>query len=456
MDFERICVKLNELLDAGKKAELRGALNMLNEVDIAEYLQTLDNDKMLLVFRLLPKDISAEIFSYMDSDQQTRIIDALGDEEAVRILDDMFIDDAVDFLEELPAGVVKRILKNCDENKRALINQFLRYPENSAGSIMTIEYMDFHVGTTVGQAMESIRQNAPDKETINTLYILDDRRVLLGTVALRKLLLSRDDCKVEQLMNTQVISVRTTDDQELVADTVRKYDLLSIPVVDHENRMVGIVTVDDIVDVIEEENTEDFEKMAAMLPSDDTYLKTSVLTLAKNRLPWLMILMISALFTGQIITHFESVLQNAASIGVALVASIPMLMDTGGNCGSQASTLAIRGLALGEIEPKNLWQVLWKELRVAMLLGVALASVNFLRIAFLTNYGTNVALIISLTMFCTIVIAKLIGGSLPLLAKAVHLDPALMASPLITTMVDAASLTILFTIATRIFHVGAA
>ena len=456
MDFERICVKLNALLDAGKKAELRGALNMLNEVDIAEYLQTLDNDKMLLVFRLLPKDISAEIFSYMDSDQQTRIIDALGDEEAVRILDDMFIDDAVDFLEELPAGVVKRILKNCDENKRALINQFLRYPENSAGSIMTIEYMDFHVGTTVGQAMESIRQNAPDKETINTLYILDDRRVLLGTVALRKLLLSRDDCKVEQLMNTQVISVRTTDDQELVADTVRKYDLLSIPVVDHENRMVGIVTVDDIVDVIEEENTEDFEKMAAMLPSDDTYLKTSVLTLAKNRLPWLMILMISALFTGQIITHFESVLQNAASIGVALVDSIPMLMDTGGNCGSQASTLAIRGLALGEIEPKNLWQVLWKELRVAMLLGVALASVNFLRIAFLTNYGTNVALIISLTMFCTIVIAKLIGGSLPLLAKAVHLDPALMASPLITTMVDAASLTILFTIATRIFHVGAA
>ena len=456
MDFERICVKLNALLDAGKKAELRGALNMLNEVDIAEYLQTLDNDKMLLVFRLLPKDISAEIFSYMDADQQARIIDALGDEEAVRILDDMFIDDAVDFLEELPAGVVKRILKNCDENKRALINQFLRYPENSAGSIMTIEYMDFHVGTTVGQAMDAIRQNAPDKETINTLYILDDRRVLLGTVALRKLLLSADDRKVEQLMNTQVISVRTTDDQELVADTVRKYDLLSIPVVDHENRMVGIITVDDIVDVIEEENTEDFEKMAAMLPSDDTYLKTSVLTLAKNRLPWLLILMISALCTGQIITHFEKVLESAAGLGVALVASIPMLMDTGGNCGSQASTLAIRGLALGEIEPKNIWKVMWKELRVALILGVVLASVNFLRIFFLTSYGTNVALIVSLTMFCTIIIAKLIGCSLPLLAKAIHLDPALMASPLITTLVDAASLTILFTIATRVFSIGAA
>ncbi len=454
MDFERICDKLNALLEAGKKAELRGALNMLNEVDIAEYLQTLDNDKMLLVFRLLPKDISADIFSYMDADQQARIIDALGDEEAVRILDDMFIDDAVDFLEELPAGVVKRILKNCDENKRALINQFLRYPENSAGSIMTIEYMDFHVGTTVGQAMDSIRKNAPDKETINTLYILDDRRVLLGTVQLRKLLLSKDDVKVEELMNTQVISVRTTDDQELVADTVRKYDLLSIPVVDHENRMVGIITVDDIVDVIEEENTEDFEKMAAMLPSDDTYLKTGVFTLAKNRLPWLLILMISAVFTGQIITHFESVLQNAAAIGVALVASIPMLMDTGGNCGSQASTLAIRGLALGEIEPKNIGRVVWKELRVALILGVILASVNFLRIFFLTNYGTNVALIVSLTMFCTIVIAKLIGCSLPLLAKAIHLDPALMASPLITTLVDAASLMILFTIATEIFHVG--
>ena len=456
MDFERICGKLNALLDAGKKAELRGALNMLNEVDIAEYLQTLDNDKMLLVFRLLPKDISADIFSYMDADQQARIIDALGDEEAVRILDDMFIDDAVDFLEELPAGVVKRILKNCDETKRTLINQFLRYPENSAGSIMTIEYMDFHVGTSVGQAMDSIRKNAPDKETINTLYILDDRRVLLGTVQLRKLLLSKDDVKVEELMNTQVISVRTTDDQELVADTVRKYDLLSIPVVDHENRMVGIVTVDDIVDVIEEENTEDFEKMAAMLPSDDTYLKTGVFTLAKNRLPWLLILMISAVFTGQIITHFEGVLQNAASIGVALVASIPMLMDTGGNCGSQASTLAIRGLALGEIEPKNIGRVAWKELRVALILGVILASVNFLRIYFLTNYGVNVALIVSLTMFCTIIIAKLIGCSLPLLAKAIHLDPALMASPLITTLVDATSLMILFTIATRVFHVGAA
>lgn len=452
MDFERIKSRLDALLESGRKAELRGALNMLNEVDIAEYLETLDNEKVLMVFRLLPKDISAEVFSYMDNDQRTRIMEALGDEEAMRIIDDMFIDDAVDFLEELPAGVVKRMLANCDEKKRALINQFLRYPENSAGRIMTIEYVEFHTGTTVGQAMNEIRQTAPDKETINTLYIIDDRRMLLGTIALRKLLLAPDDKKVEELMNTQVISVRTTDDQELVADTVRKYDLLSIPVVDHEDRLVGIITVDDIVDVIEEENTEDFEKMAAMLPSDDEYLKTSVVTLAKNRLPWLLILMISATFTGMIITHFESVLSSAASIGVALVSCIPMLMDTGGNCGSQASTLAIRGLALGEIEPKDLWKVLWKEVRVALMLGFVLALVNFLRIWFLTPYDRGVAFVVSIAMFFTIIIAKGIGATLPLLAKSIHLDPALMASPIITTLVDAASLTILFSVATVVFH----
>ena len=454
MDFDRIKSRLDALLAGGKKAELRGALNMLNEVDIAEYLETLDNEKMLVVFRLLPKDISAEVFSYMDNDQRTRIMEAMDDSEAIKLIDDMFIDDAVDFLEELPAGVVKRMLQGCDEKKRQLINQFLRYPENSAGSIMTIEYMEFHLGTTVGQAMAEIRRTGVDKETINTLYILDDSRKLLGTVGLRKLLLATDDRVVEDLMNTQVISVHTTDDQEVVADTVRKYDLLSIPVVDHEDRLVGIITVDDIVDVIEEENTEDFEKMAAMLPSDDEYLKTSVFKLAKNRLPWLLILMISATFTGMIITHFETVLSSAAGIGVALTACIPMLMDTGGNCGAQASTLAIRGLALGEIELRDIGKVLWKEVRVALILGVILALVNFLRIWFFTPYDKTVAFIVSLAMFFTIIIAKSIGCTLPLLAKAIHLDPALMASPIITTMVDAASLTVLFTIATKVMHVG--
>lgn len=453
MDFDRIKSRLDALLAGGKKAELRGALNMLNEVDIAEYLETLDNEKMLVVFRLLPKDISAEVFSYMDNDQRTRIMEAMDDSEAIKLIDDMFIDDAVDFLEELPAGVVKRMLQGCDEKKRQLINQFLRYPENSAGSIMTIEYMEFHLGTTVGQAMAEIRRTGVDKETINTLYILDDSRKLLGTVGLRKLLLATDDRVVEDLMNTQVISVHTTDDQEVVADTVRKYDLLSIPVVDHEDRLVGIITVDDIVDVIEEENTEDFEKMAAMLPSDDEYLKTSVFKLAKNRLPWLLILMISATFTGMIITHFETVLSSAAGIGVALTACIPMLMDTGGNCGAQASTLAIRGLALGEIELKDIGRVLWKEVRVALILGVILALVNFLRIWFFTPYDKTVAFVVSLAMFFTIIIAKSIGCTLPLLAKAIHLDPALMASPIITTLVDAASLTVLFTFASTIMKV---
>jgi len=453
MDFDRIKNRLDALVQAGKKAELRGALNMLNEVDIAEYLETLDNEKMLMVFRLLPKDISAEVFSYMDNDQRTRIMEAMGDAEAMRLIDDMFIDDAIDFLEELPAGVVKRMLQGCDENKRQLINQFLRYPENSAGSIMTIEYMEFRLGTTVGQAMAEIRRTGIDKETINTLYILDEGRKLMGTVGLRKLLLATDDRVVDDLMNTQVISVHTTDDQELVADTVRKYDLLSIPVVDHEDRLVGIITVDDIVDVIEEENTEDFEKMAAILPSDDEYLKTSVFAMAKNRLPWLIFMMVMATFSGQIIAHFEGVLSSAAGLGVALTASIPLLMGTGGNCGSQASTLVIRGLALGELEIKDVLRILWREIRVALMVGLVLAVLNFARIWFLTPDDRAVALTVSLAMFITVIIAKGIGCTLPLLAKAIHLDPALMASPIITTVVDAASLTVLFTIATRLLSI---
>ncbi len=451
MDFDRIKIKLDALIEAGKKAELRGALNMLNEVDIAEYLETLENEKMLMVFRLLPKDISAEVFSYMDNDQRTRIMEAMGDAEAMRLIDDMFIDDAVDFLEELPASVVRRMLQGCTEEKRRLLNQFLRYPENSAGSIMTIEYMEFHTGTTVGQAMAEIRRTGVDKETINTLYILDTGRQLIGTVGLRKLLLATDDQLVEELMNTQLISVHTTDDQEVVADTVRKYDLLSIPVVDHENRLVGIITVDDIVDVIEEENTEDFEKMAALLPSDEEYLKTSIFAMAKNRLPWLLIMMVSAIFTGQIVTHFENVLSSAQGVGVALVAAIPMLMGPGRNCGSQASTLTIRGLALGEIEFKDIFRVLWREVRVALMLGVVLAIANFLIMAFITVKSPQVALVVSMAMFVTVLIAKTIGSSLPLLAKLVHLDPALMASPIITTIVDAASLLVLFTIATKAF-----
>lgn len=459
MDFEKIRARLDKLVAEGRKGELRGALSMLNEVDIAEYMEELDNEKMLMVFRLLPKDIAADVFAYMDADQRQRVIEAMDDNEAVRLVDDMFIDDAVDFLEELPAGVVKRVLKGCDAQKRALINQFLRYPENSAGSIMTIEYMELHVGTTVGEAMAEIRRTGLDKETIYTLYVLDAQRKLLGTLPLRKLLLAQDDVKVETLMNQQFVCVHTTDDQELVADTVRKYDLISIPVVDHEERMIGIITIDDIVDVIEEENTEDFEKMAAMLPSEDEYLKTGVLTLAKNRMPWLLFLMISAIFTGMIITHYEVALKTSA-FGVVLTACIPMLMGAGGNCGSQASTLTIRGLALGEVELKDIFKLLWKEVRVGLVVGAALSVVTFALYTFwLGDMDATIAqriptaLTIAVAVYITVIVAKAIGCTLPLLAKAVHLDPALMASPLITTIVDICSLLVLFSVATEVLHV---
>lgn len=459
MDFEKIRARLDKLVAEGRKGELRGALSMLNEVDIAEYMEELDNEKMLMVFRLLPKDIAADVFAYMDADQRQRVIEAMDDNEAVRLVDDMFIDDAVDFLEELPAGVVKRVLKGCDAQKRALINQFLRYPENSAGSIMTIEYMELHVGTTVGEAMAEIRRTGLDKETIYTLYVLDAQRKLLGTLPLRKLLLAQDEVKVETLMNQQFVCVHTTDDQELVADTVRKYDLISIPVVDHEERMIGIITIDDIVDVIEEENTEDFEKMAAMLPSEDEYLKTGVLTLAKNRMPWLLFLMISAIFTGMIITHYEVALKTSA-FGVVLTACIPMLMGAGGNCGSQASTLTIRGLALGEVELKDIFKLLWKEVRVGLIVGAVLSLVTFALYTFwLGDMDATIAqriptaLTIAVAVYITVIVAKAIGCTLPLLAKAVHLDPALMASPLITTIVDICSLLVLFSVATEVLHV---
>ena len=320
---------------------------------------------------------------------------------------------------------------------------------------MTIEYCEAREGITAKEAMEELRRTGIDKETIYTIYVIDEERRLVGTLPLRKLILAPDSQRVEDLMDPNVISVSTLDDQETVADTVRKYDLISIPVVDKEKRLVGIITVDDIVDVIEEENTEDFQKMAALRPSDSEYLKTSVVQLARNRIPWLLFLMVSAMFTGAIITNFEEVLNHSGEIGVVLTSCIPMLMDTGGNCGSQASTLAIRGLALGEIEFKDFFRILWKEFRVAIIIGFVLAVANFLRLSYF-NFPTfkhiepMVALTVSLSVYLTTIIAKAIGCTLPLLAKRIHLDPALMASPLITTMVDACSLTILFNVATHV------
>ena len=439
MDREIIHSRLMQLVDGNKKNELRGALLMLNVVDIASFMESLESEKLLMVFRILPKDIAAEVFAYIDSEQQQQLVTLIGDGEIHSLLDEMFLDDAVDFLEELPASVVKRVLQNTDPTKRALINQFLKYPENSAGSIMTIEFAEFHSSMTVRQAMESLRKTGLDKETIYTCYIIDSERHLVGTLALRHLIMADEDKPVSEIMETNVISVKTLDDQEVVADTVRKYDLMSIPVVDNENRLVGIVTADDIMDVIEEENTEDIEMMGGLLPSDDQYLKTPIITLFKNRIPWLLILMISATFTGMIITHFEDVLSDTGKLGVLLTACLPMLMDTGGNCGSQSSTLVIRGLALVG--------------GVLMLVNIGRQLLLYSFTAGVTADTVTVTMVVSVAMFLTVLIAKSIGCTLPLLASKLHLDPALMASPLITTLVDACSLTILFSIATAVMHV---
>jgi magnesium transporter len=454
MDFEEMKLQLDELLQGGRHAALRKALSDLNEVDLAEYLNTVDREKLPVVFRILSKDKSSDVFAYMDADRRQLLIEMISEVEVTRLIDEMFIDDAVDFLEELPAGVVKRILQNANAEKRDQINQILLYPDSSAGSIMTTEFCESHADVTAQQALEEIRKTGVDKETIYTIYVIDGRRRLIGTVALRSIILAKDEERITELMSSNVISVNTLDDRQAVVDAVRKYDLISIPVVDKESRLVGIITVDDIMDVIEEEDTEDFEKMAALIPSEEDYLKTGVFALAKNRFLWLLILMISATVTGMIITRFEGIL-NGSAVGVMLMSCVPMLMDTGGNAGSQASTLVIRSLALGDIAFKDLPRVLFKEIRVSALLGVVLAVINFGRLTIFNHFSVTVALIVSVSMFLTIVLAKSIGALLPLCAQRVHLDPALMASPLITTIVDACSLMILFTLASRMLGVAA-
>jgi len=353
------------------------------------------------------------------------------------------LDDAVDFIEEMPANIVKKVLKNTDEDLRKLINQLLNYPDYSAGSIMTVEYVDLKKEMTVKEAIGHIKKTGVDKETINTCYVIGKNRTLEGVVSIRKLILSADDQIIKDILNDDVISIKTTDDQENTAQLFKKYDLSAMPVVDNENRLVGIITVDDIVDIIEQENTEDLQKMAAMQPSEEEYLKTGVFELAKHRITWLLILMLSATFTGNIIKRFEDVLQSV----VVLTAFIPMLMDTGGNAGSQSSTLIIRGLALGEISMSDALKVFWKELRVSMVVGLILAFVNFLRIFYLEGVGAMVSLTVCITLFMTVVLAKVVGGLLPIAAKSVKLDPAIMASPLITTIVDAFSLIIYFKMA---------
>ena len=454
MDWETVKARLDNLLEADKKAELRGALRMLNRVDVAQYLSELDTDKMLKVFRLLPTEISSDVFSYMDEDQQEKLIATIGDQEVCRLVDDMFIDDAVDFLDDLPSDLVKKVLENVSPDTRKVINRFLSYPENSAGSIMTIEFCAFPGGYTVAQAMKEIRRTGLDKETINTLYILDAEGRLQGTLALRKLISADDSAPVQSLMDTNFISVGTLDDQETVAETVKKYDLLAVPVLDKEGRPVGIITADDILDVLQEEATEDIERMSALTPSDDTYMKTGVFELVKNRLPWLALMLVASIFTGLIISHYEDKLILSA-VGVALIGCIPMIMDTGGNCGQQSSTLIIRGLAMGEVAPGDAIRVLWKEARVSLLVSSVLAAVCFVIQYFILRVGTpdtrlSICLTISASMVCCVLFAKILGGLLPLGVKALRLDPALIASPMITTVADTCSLLILFALATAV------
>ena len=445
LNWEQIEEKLDLLLTQSRHGQLRGALMMLNPVDIAGYMKKLDREKLLLLFRILPKDVSADVFSYMDADQRQLLVESIADAEISALIDEMFVDDAVDFLEELPANAVKRVLQNTDPKTRAIINQFLKYPENSAGSLMTIEYCEVTQDMNVREALQSIKETGVDKETVYTLYMIDSQRHLIGSIPLHKMLVVPEETALIKLMDPGIISVSTVDDQEVVADTVRKYHLLSIPVVDGEGRMVGIITSDDVMDVIEEENTEDFEKMSGLAPAELPYFKSRLLTLAGNRLPWLMILMFTYILSGAIISKFENVL----AVNILLSASIPMLMDTGGNCGQQASTLMIRGIALGEVRFTDIFRVLWTEFRVGLMIGAALSSVTFVRLLLLNQASLVMAGVISVSLFSTVVIAKSIGCVLPLLAQRIKLDPALAAAPLITTLVDATSLFVFFTIASR-------
>ena len=440
-----ILENISALLAEGKLADLREQLCDMNVVDIAQAMESLPEDELLRIFRILPKDISADVFSYLEPDSQAQLLNLITDTELENLLDDMFLDDTVDFLEEVPANVVRRVLAKADSETRCLINRFLKYPENSAGSIMTIEMVELHDFFTVGQAIEHIRSTAVDKETVYTCFCIDDKRHLIGTVAQHTLLMAKDNELIRDIMDTdsQLICVNTLDDQEKVADIARKYDLLSVPVVDNEARLVGIITIDDIVDVIEDENTEDFEKMAMLHPSDDNYLKTGVFKLAKNRILWLLVLMVSATFTGKIIENYENMLAAVAG----LTACIPMLMDTGGNAGNQVSTLIIRGLALGEIHPKDYLKIVFKEIRVALICGLTLAAVNIGRMMLFSSGGMPVYLVVSAAMVCAVIVAKIIGCTLPIIAKMIKLDPALMAGPMITTIVDMVTLLIYFALA---------
>lgn len=435
-----------ELLAEKKYSAVKQLIGQMEEADLAKLFEELENeedaDQFNRLFRLLPKETAAEVFSYMEPEIQEKIVRTLTDTELQHILDDLFMDDYVDLVEEMPANVVKRVMQNTTPANRKLINQYLKYPEDSAGSLMTNEYVYFRSGITVAKAFEIIREHGVDKETIYTCYVTSSRKELLGVVTVREMLLTAPETIIDTLMDTNPIHVHTHDDQEEIAKMFSRYDMLAMPVVDSENRIVGIITIDDAVDVIQDENTEDFEKMAGMTPSDNTYLRTSAFNLAKNRIPWLVFLMIPAMITGALMEYYE-----AAFVSIPiLVTFIPQITGTGGNCGSQSSTMIIRGLALDEITPKDILKVWWKELRVALICGAALSLVNFIRII-VQYHDLQVAVVVSVTLILTVCIAKSMGCVLPILAKLAHVDPAIMASPLITTITDAFSILVYFNFA---------
>ena len=439
---------ITELLNNKNLSQIKSELKNMQEADIAEIINSLNKKNSLLLFRLLDKEMASEVFSHLSPNKQSELSVQIRENELKAILEDLYFDDMIDYLEEMPASFIKRILKNTGEVERNLINQFLNYPANCAGSIMTIEYVDFKAGMTVKSAIDRIRKTAIDKETVYTCYVTDNNRELEGIVSLKDLVLAKPDRLVRDIMNSNIIYVTTMSDQEEVSAIFKKYDLLTVPVVDRENRLVGIITIDDIVDVIDLENTEDFHKMAAIQPSDVGYLSAGILSLAKKRIMWLLILMISATISGNIIRKYNDLLQSM----VILAAFIPRLMDTGGNAGSQSSTLVIRSIALGEIRSKDLFRVLWKEIRVSIIVGLVLGIFNFFQIILLGYGNPTLALTVSLTLFITIFTAKIIGGALPLVAKTFGIDPAIMASPLITTIVDAIALISYFAIASRLLE----
>ena len=448
--------ELSELLESHEMKKLQLRLEERNEFDVAEFLTELGDKRMPMVFRLLSKEKAAEVFSNLEPPEQERIINSITDSELAGIVEGMYVDDAVDMMEELPANVVKRVMRTATPQTRALINQYLHYPDNSAGSIMTSEFVDLKKYMSVKESFARIRRIGEDRETIYVCFVTDAARKLEGVVTVKDLLLADPDTEVGELMDRNVVFASTTEDQESVSEKFSDYDLLALPVVDKEGRLVGIVTVDDIIDVMEQETTEDIEKMAGMTPSDKPYSRTGILEIWKNRVPWLLFLMISATFTSVILTHFEDML----AVQAALVAFIPMLMGTGGNSGAQASTAVIRSLSLGDTEPRDALVVVWKELRVAFICGLTLCLVNFVKMLLLDglilgNDGVTIAVAatVSLSILFIVMFAKVVGSMLPILAEKIGVDPAVMANPLISTLTDAVSLLIYIYIAKLILHI---